>query len=294
LSFCSKTLFRDIDFQFVRRERQFNDPSVAWKGEKVMTSLLSYDDQGSGPPVVLLHGFPFNRNMWSPQIDFLARSGFRIICPDLPGFGDSPLDQGAITMSGYADAVVNLLDTLKISQAVIGGMSMGGYVLLNLVERYPERVRAAMYLVTRAAGDDPAAREKRTFLAQEVTEGRFSAVPEAFIQVLFAPETPSRSPELIEQVQQWMNDCSAAGVVAGLLAMRDRKDYVASLGQLDVPSLVVGAEHDMAVPPEHAQVLAAGLPQAELALVPEAGHMANLERPALFNDLLLNFLRKVV
>ena len=258
-----------------------------------MVLKIFYDDRGIGLPTVLIHGFPLNRNLWLSQINLLSRSGYRVICPDLPGFGESPMNQKTITMSGYADAVIDLLDSLNISQAVIGGMSMGGYVLLDLVERYPKRVLAAMYLVTRAAGDDRAAREKRTFLAKEVAEGRFSVVPEAFIQVLFSPETPTKSPELVAQVQQWMNDCSAEGVVAGLLAMRDRKDYVASLHRLDVPSLVVGAEHDMAVPPDHAKVLSEGLPQAELALVPEAGHMANLERSALFNKVLLNFLQKL-
>ena len=104
---------------------------------------LKYDDSGSGLPVVLLHGFPLSRRMWQPQIDGLSQAGCRVICPDLPGFGASPPQRGMVSMDAYADAVIALLDKLKIEQAVVGGMSMGGYVLLNLVERYPQRLLAA-------------------------------------------------------------------------------------------------------------------------------------------------------
>ncbi len=255
-------------------------------------NTLAYDEQGLGLPVVLIHGFPLNRRMWRPQLGVLASSGCRVICPDLQGFGESPFSGRQATMSLYADALIRLLDRLDIAKAVVGGMSMGGYVLLNMVERYPERLLGAMYLVTRAAADDAAGREKRTTLAAEVENGNLLAVPEAFVQVLFAPQTPREKPELVSEVKRWMESTPAQGVVGGLLAMRDRADYIERLGGLNVPSLVVGAEQDMAVPPEHARVLADGLPDAELKIILGAGHMANLERPDLFNQALLAFLAK--
>ena len=255
-------------------------------------NTLAYDEQGLGLPVMLIHGFPLNRRMWRPQLGVLAKSGCRVICPDLQGFGESPVSGQQMTMSLYADALIRLLDRLDIAKAVVGGMSMGGYVLLNLVERYPERLLGAMYLVTRAAADDAAGREKRTMLAAEVENGNLLAVPEAFVQVLFAPQTSQENPELVSEVRRWMDSTPAQGVIGGLLSMRDRADYIERLGGLNVPSLVVGAEQDMAVPPEHARVLADGLPDAELKIIPGAGHMANLERPDLFNQALLTFLAK--
>ena len=258
----------------------------------MVMNTLAYDEQGLGLPVVLIHGFPLNRKMWQPQIGALAESGCRVICPDLLGFGESPLADQPVTMSLYADALIRLLDHLDIDKAVVGGMSMGGYVLLNLVERYPERLLGAMYLVTRAAADDAAGREKRTMLAAEVENGNLLAVPEAFVQVLFAAQTPGERPELVSEVRRWMDSTPAKGVVGGLLAMRDRDDYIERLAGLNLPSLVVGAEQDMAVPPEHARGLADGLPDAELKIIPGAGHMANLERPDLFNQALLEFLAK--
>ncbi len=255
-----------------------------------MKNTLNYEDSGSGLPVVLIHGFPLNRSMWQPQVKVLADAGCRVICPDLPGFGQSPVLEGDASMDRYADAVMSLLDELGIEQAVIGGMSMGGYVLLNLVARYPQRLLGAMYLVTRAAADDPAGKEKRSMLAKEVAAGDAAIVPDSFAQVLFAPHTAEEKPGLVKAVRQMMESASAGGVVGGLLAMRDRDDFVDRLPGLDVPALVVGAELDAAVPIEHARLLAQGLPDAQLEIIAGAGHMVNLERPEEFNQAIKKFI----
>ncbi|TLM68107.1 MAG: alpha/beta fold hydrolase [Deltaproteobacteria bacterium] len=259
-----------------------------------MSFPLAYSDTGTGHPVVLIHGFPLCRHMWQPQAACLSRAGYRVICPDLPGFGESPPVCGPASMTAYADAVVALLDHLEIERAAIGGMSMGGYVLLNLVERYPQRLQAALYLVTRAAADDAAGKARRGDLAGAVRGGDREVVPLTFEKLLFAPDIPAQHPELVGKVRAWMEQASPEGVAGGLLAMRDRKDYVASLPNLQVPALVVGAAADLAVPPAHAEVLAAGLPDAELHLIAAAGHMVNLEQPEAFNRILLDFLGRRV
>jgi 3-oxoadipate enol-lactonase len=146
--------------------------------------------------------------------------------------------------------------------------------------------------VTRAAADDAAGKQKRTLLAGEVKSGNRMIVPDAFAQVLFAPDTQQEKPDLISAVRRWMEATPAEGVVGGLLAMRDRNDYVGRLAGLNLPALVVGAELDAAVPFEHAQVLAANLPEALLRIVPAAGHMANLEQPGAYNQYLFEFLSK--
>ena len=255
--------------------------------------MLAYDDCGSGLPVVLIHGFPLNRQMWQPQVDALKAAGYRPICPDLPGFGQSPPLAAAASMSAYADSLVELLDQLGIDCAAWGGMSMGGYVLLDLLDRYRSRCRAAMFLVTRASADDAAGRDKRTALAAEVDEGNSQLVGNNFSQVLFAPQTPCEQPEMVTRVQNWMANSPATGLSAGLRAMRDRIDYLERLSEFDLPALVVGAEQDLAVPLEHARLLAAGLPQATLEVIAGAGHMANLEQPKLFNQVLIDFLKRL-
>jgi 3-oxoadipate enol-lactonase len=251
---------------------------------------LAYDDVGSGPAVVLVHGYPLCRQMWLPQVEVLVAAGYRAITPDLRGFGESEAPDGPYSMSIFADDLAALLSHLGIERAVVGGMSMGGYVLLNLAERYPQQVAAAMFLVTRAAADDEPGKMRRSSLAAEVIAGRPQTVTDAFAGILFALGTSVVRPELVAEVQNWMTATSLRGLAGGLLAMRDRTDYVDLLPSFNLPALVVGAEADRAVPPEHSRVLAAGLPNAQLCMVGEAGHMANLERPAAFNACLLEFL----
>lgn len=251
---------------------------------------LACEEQGCGPAVLLIHGFPLCRRMWRPQVEALAAAGFRVITPDLRGFGDSEAPEGPYFMDLFADDLAALLDRLGIEQAVIGGMSMGGYVLLNLLERHRDRLSAALFLVTRAAADDAQGKARRTELAEAVRAGRPGVVAEAFEAVLFAEETWRGRPELAEEVRAWMKATDPNGLAGGLLAMRDRRDYTESLASFDLPALVVGAELDRAVPPQHARLLAERLPRASFRLIPGAGHMANLEQPVEFNAGLLEFL----
>jgi pimeloyl-ACP methyl ester carboxylesterase len=258
--------------------------------EKVNGLVMAWDDVGSGPAVVLIHGFPLCRRMWKPQVPALTAAGYRVIACDLRGFGESESVGSGLSMDLLADDVAALLDHLGIERAVIGGMSMGGYVLLNLIDRHPQRVAAALFMVTRAAADDEPGKLRRTSLAQEVAKGRPEVVTEAFEEILFASDVPSTRPDLIARVRTWMEATAPEGLKGGLLAMRDRRDYVDLLGNFNVPSLVIGAERDRAVPLEHSSVLAQGLPAARLCIIPGAGHMANLEQPEAFNRCVLEFL----
>jgi len=251
---------------------------------------LVFDDAGQGSPVLLIHGFPLCRAMWRPQIEPLTAAGYRVITPDLRGFGGSPAGTIPITMDLYADDLVNLLDRLDIDRAIVGGMSMGGYVLLNLLERFPERVAHPLFLVTRAAGDDEPGRAKRNAMIQAVADGNPLKVAETFESVLFAPRTPFNRPELVTEAKGWMAATVPAGLIGGLQAMRDRRDSLGQLAGFGQKALVVGAEHDLAVPIEHSRLLHRELPDSRFCLVSDAGHMANLERPDAFNRCLLDFL----
>lgn len=251
---------------------------------------LSYDDHGSGPTVILLHGYPLCRAMWQPQLKALSAAGYRVIAPDLRGFGRSPLLKGPVAMADYADDVIRLMDDLGLGRTVVVGMSMGGYVLFNLLERYPQRLAGAVFSVTRAAADDEAGKLRRSALAKEVAEGRPQAVVDAFKEILFAPQTLIDQPELVARVRGWLEATPPQGLIGGLLAMRERRDATPLLSGIKVPSLVIGAELDRAVPVEHSRVIAAGIPGAHLTILAGVGHMANLENPETFNGLLFEFL----
>lgn len=254
---------------------------------------LSYGDSGSGPAVVLLHGFPLTRDMWQPQEEALAQAGFRLITPDLRGFGESEVPEGPYSMSLFSDDVIALLDHLEIDRAVIGGMSMGGYILLNLLERYPERVVAACFITTRSSSDSETAKAGRLALLERMKKQGTGGMAELSTATLLAGETLRRNPELVSTVYRWMTSVDLRGIEGALHALLERKDYSSLLRNFDLPSLVIGADQDSAVQPEDLRILSEGLPNSELCVIPDAGHMANLEQPGAFNECLLRFLRRV-
>lgn len=252
---------------------------------------LSYDDGGAGPPVILIHGFPLNRQMWMPQTAALTAAGFRVITPDLRGFGESDAGAGTSSMDIFADDVVAMLDHLGIEKAVVGGMSMGGYVLLNLLARYPQRIVAPCFIVTRSGADDEAGKAKRTAMADDAQKFGAGIVADIFAKLLFAEETVAKRPELVAQVAAWMRSASPAGMAGGLLAMRDRPDNTPLLARITQPSLVIGAAEDRAMAREYFQILVDGLSGAKSCMISEAGHMVNMEKAAEFNACLLQFLQ---
>lgn len=254
---------------------------------------MTYDDLGQGSPIMLIHGFPLCRKMWQPQAEALVAAGYQVILPDLRGFGESTTGTEAGTIGLLADDLIALLDHLEIEQAVVGGMSMGGYVLLNLLARYPQRVTAACFIVTRADADDDAARGKRNYLISEIEKGNSAAVPEAFVQVLFGSAAREQQPDIVTQVRSWMDATSPTGLLLGLHAIRDRAASTSLLTQWQIPALIIGAGEDRAIPVQRSLDLAAGISGARLCVIENAGHMANLEQPEKFNALLLDFLNQL-
>jgi len=254
---------------------------------------MAYDVMGSGPAVLLIHGFPLCRRMWQPQAQAFSAAGFQVVVPDLRGFGESGGGDRPGSMDLFADDLIALMDYLKIERAVVGGMSMGGYILLNLLSRFPQRIRAACFIVTRADADDEVGRGKRTHLIGEIEAGNPGAVPAAFGQVLFADQTVAGRPQLVEEVRGWMSATDPAGLVLGLQAIRDRIDSSPLLPNLKLPALVIGVRQDKAIPPEKSVYLAEHIAGAEFCVIEGGGHMVNLEQVDAFNRGMLGFLRRL-
>jgi len=254
---------------------------------------LAYDDVGDGPPVLLIHGFPLCRKMWTPQAESLTAAGFRVITPDLRGFGESELGQGLPDMDSYADDIIGLMDFLGLETVLVGGMSMGGYVTLNLLDRFFSRIKAAMFIVTRSEADNPDGKATRTRLAASVEAGDRDAPVDFFEEILFAETTPTENPQLVKQVRGWMSATQPSGLIGGLLAMRERKDYSNQLDRFQLPVMVIGAEEDRCISPDSSKWMGKFFLESTLHIIPGAGHMANLEKPKVFNRHLLDFLQTV-
>jgi pimeloyl-ACP methyl ester carboxylesterase len=253
---------------------------------------IACDDHGTGPAIVLIHGFPLNRQMWQAQIQPLAEAGYRVITPDLRGFGASDTPVDGYSMDGFADDIVALLDALQIERAVVGGMSMGGYILMDLLERHPQRVSAACFIATKSSADDEQGRARRTSLAAQAESLGANPIIKIFAELLFAPQTMESKPLLIAQVTSWMRTTSPRALAGGLLAMRDRKDYTPLLPGFKLPALVLAGAEDLAASPNAVELFTFGLPDCQSRVIPGGGHMVNMEQPEEFNRTLLDFLNR--
>lgn len=250
-------------------------------------SMLAHADVGHGLPVVLLHAFPLNRSMWEPQIAALFGE-CRCIVPDLRGFGESP-KSGPYSMDRHADDVVELLDMLKIDHAVIGGLSMGGYVALAIWRRHRARVRALVLADTRAGADNAEGRQKRNDLIALAGSEGAGAIADKQITGLVGKSTREKQPELVERIRSIIAGESPEGIAGALEAMRERPDSTAMLETIDVPTLVVVGDEDAITPPKEARAMHEAIRGSRLEIVPGAGHLSNLERPATFNAALSDF-----
>ena len=252
---------------------------------------MGYDDVGSGEPIVFLHGFPHNRTLWAPQLSALA-GRCRCIAPDLRGFGESTA-AGPWTMSQYASDVIGLLDTLEVPNAVICGLSMGGYIAFELWRQSPDRVRALILADTKAGADDAAARAKRQSAIQLVNSSGSGAVADAQISGMVGKSTRDRNPGVVDTLQSMMASAPADGVAGALHALMERPDSRGTLTSITVPTLIVVGDEDVLTPPKEARAMAEEIRGSSLQVIETAGHASNLERPAAFNQLVLEFLDRL-
>jgi pimeloyl-ACP methyl ester carboxylesterase len=254
---------------------------------------LSYDDIGSGLPVVLLHAFPLARAMWRPQIQAL-QSRYRIIAPDLPGFGDSGAFTGAPSVDTMADAVAALLDALAVSEPIVlGGLSMGGYVALAFARRHARRLRGLILADTRAEADSAEARANRDRTIAFARQHTAADVIEQMLPKLLGDTTRAQRPQVADELRRIAAAQPIDGILAALQALRDRPDATAGLAGIGVPTFVLVGSEDTLTPPAVAQTLAAGIRGASLVTIAEAGHLSNLERPERFNGAIGEFLQTV-
>lgn len=251
---------------------------------------LYWQDAGEGEPVVFIHGFPFHSGLWAQQLEAMP-AGFRGIAPDLRGFGESSAPgRGPLTMDQHADDIVGLLDHLGIRQAVICGLSMGGYIAFSLFRRHRSRVRALVLAATRSAADSPAGKLGRAESAKQVLNEGTSAIVESMLPKLFSDITPKTKPEVVEYVRGLMEVNRPEAIARALEGMALRVDSADLLREIEVSTLVIHGEDDLIVPKGEAQLMARGIRGARLELLERAGHVVNLEDSAAFNRLLKDFL----
>ncbi|MFB9301999.1 alpha/beta fold hydrolase [Kibdelosporangium philippinense] len=239
--------------------------------------MLSYDDVGSGHPIVLIHGHPFDRSMWRPQVERFSDS-YRLIVPDLRGYGQSPVIPGKTPLDAFAKEVAGLvLDELKVDEFVLGGLSMGGQIVMDFYRQFPERVAGLLLADTFPGAETPEGVTARNTMADRLEgEGMEPYATEVQWKMVAKGNDSAH-------VMRMMKKAPPAGAAAALRGRAERPDYTDLLRTITVPTLVAVGELDEYTPVAVAERMQALIPGAELAVIEGAAHMPNLERPVEFN-----------
>jgi len=253
---------------------------------------IAYDDRGSGPSVVLLHGYPFSRSMWREQIEELTQT-HRVVIPDLRGHGQSAVTPAPATMQDMALDVAAIMETLNISRATVGGLSMGGYVALAFYRLFPLRVRSLVLADTRAQADTEEGKQSRAVQAERALKEGMEGIADALLPKLLAPETVAKRPDIVKRVREMMVKTEPEGAAAALQGMAQRQDQTAFLSRIISPTLIIVGREDSLAPVADAEIMHREIGGSRLVIIEGAGHVSNIERPEEFNRAFVKFLRDV-
>jgi YbgC/YbaW family acyl-CoA thioester hydrolase len=250
---------------------------------------LAVEVRGQGPAVLFVHGYPLDHTIWEHQLAHLE--GWMRIAPDLRGMGQSDAPDLGYSMTTYAEDLLALLNTLGVDRVVLCGLSMGGYVLFEMLRLAPERVRGLILVDTRAEADSPDTRKARDASAALAREGGVAAIAASMLPRMMAAPIATEQPALYDRVRRMMEATPLSGLLGAIAAMRDRPDSTTLLPTLgSLPALVIVGEDDQLTPPPLAHAMADLLAAARLSVVPGAGHLPTLERPEFVSAKLGEFL----
>lgn len=253
---------------------------------------LRYEDVGEGPAVLLLHAFPLSGAMWRQQVAGL-RDRFRLIVPDLRGFGGSDAPPGPISMDQQADDMAALLERLGVDRVAVVGLSMGGYIAFAFWRRHADKVAALVLADTKAGPDGDEAKAGRETNARLAEEEGAGAIAEKMIPNLVAP---GASAELRDELRALITANSPDGIAGALRGMAVRPDSTPDLAGITVPTLAIVGEADALTPPAEATKInlgVAGKP-TYVVTIPEVGHLSNMEAPEAFTIALAEFLGRTM
>lgn len=253
---------------------------------------IAYTDRGEGPALVLLHGHAYDRSMWLRQVEVFSGEGWRVIAPDLRGFGESGVTEGIVYIEEFADDVAGLLGHLRVEEAVVVGFSMSGQIAMELLHRHPGRVRALVISDTVPEAEDTAGRRRRHVTADAILAGGMETYSRSVLGTMLAASTVADRPEVASEVLSMLRSAPAKGSAAAMRGRAERRDFTDVLRGVRLPVLVVVGADDV-FDGGAGRRMAELVPDAELVVVEGAGHTPSIEQPAAFDDALGAFLRRL-
>lgn len=251
---------------------------------------LSYDDVGEGNiPIVFLHGFPFDKSMWQEQLDYLKMT-HRVIAFDIRGFGKSKDEESHLSMDLFANDLILFIDKLGLDKVIICGLSMGGYIALNAMKRFPSRFEALILCDTQCISDSHDVKTKRYQTIADINEYGETNFNEGFIKNVFHEDSITNKPELVEQLRSVVFSNSKHIITQGLIALAERPETCSILEEITIPTLIICGREDIVTPLEESKYLNKNIKGSVLHVINNVGHVSNLEQPSKFNKLLRDFL----
>lgn len=257
---------------------------------------VAYDDLGlqggaeSEQVLLLIHGHPFDRTMWRPQAEAVAATGWRVIVPDLRGYGETSVVSGKTTLDAFANDLAELLDVLGVRSAVVGGLSMGGQIAMEFARLHAGRLDGLVLAATFPRIDTPEGKRHRIELADRLEREGMSAYADELLPRMLAGASITALPHVAAHVRSMMQQAPPMGSAAALRGRAERAPYEPVLAGLKIPALIVAGDEDPFTTRDDAESMRQLLSQSRLVWLPGVGHMPNLERPAEFNAALNTFL----
>lgn len=251
---------------------------------------VSYDDLGEGSvPIVFLHGFPFDKTMWNQQLEFL-KTKHRVIACDIRGFGKSKDENSSLSIDLFTNDLILFIDKLGFETVIICGLSMGGFIALNAVKRFPSRFEALILCDTQCIADSYEVKVKRYKAIEDINEYGVTNFNEGFIKNVFHKDSITTKPELVEQLHRVVFSNSQHIITSGLVALAERSETCSVLNTIHIPTLIICGKEDIVTPLEESRFMQKHIKDSVIHVITNAGHVSNLEEPTIFNKLLRDFL----
>lgn len=262
---------------------------------KVRTGNITvcYDDLGTGViPILFIHGFPFDKSMWQPQLDAL-KDQHRVIAYDIRGFGKTDAGTENINITLFADDLIKFMDTLQIKKAIVCGLSMGGYIVLNAVSRYPQRFEAILLCDTQCIADSAEQKEKRYRTIEQIEQKGVEEYADNFVKSVFCEDSLNYKKHEVEKIRNTILNTTKETITKTLQALAQRQETCYSLPEIRIPALILCGRQDTVTPVIQSEYLYEHIAHSTLYTIDMAGHMSNIEQPEQFNNHLYNFVSEL-
>lgn len=254
---------------------------------------IAYHDSGSGKPILFLHSFGHNKDMWYPQLNHLLELGYRVIAPDMPGHGDSSFNRESHTVDLIGQSYIELLNELGIERTIVAGISIGGYIALRMWARRPDLISGLIMCCSKAEADTDAIKDRRRTQIENIRKNGLESFVETGAPKRVSPKTAEERPWVVDWIKMMNFTVSAEANAATLEAMALKEDDTDTLSTIDVPTLILSGSHDIFIPEESPHNLHKGIRGSVHHVIQDAGHVASLENPTEVNRRMEEFLKSL-